>query len=325
VNEPSLATTPDGAAAPSVGPDIAGPVRIGVVLSAGGLRGVAHLGVMRRLLEIGVPIDVLVGVSAGAVVAGYYAAAGLTIEDMIADAPVFKGRHLVMHGLSVRAPQFLKPMMRSFCGVIPTRLAQLETARFDCLHHGVRSLGIVCHDLIAGRPMYFSTSAHHGAPLAAVVKSSAAVPRLMPTRPVTRNGRTVHLVDGGVSDSLPCAFAREVLGATHLIVSDCRRIATAPSSDPRMVYIRPELNGAAPLRSPSGSLLVSVARGEEACTPDLLATIRGWTERASQDACRRPLGHSVPPGVAARSGLEVLPPERGGGIVVAADDPQALP
>jgi hypothetical protein len=94
----------------------------------------------------------------------------------------------------------------------------------------------------------------------------------------------VHLVDGGLSDSLPCTFAREALGATHLIVSDCRRVATAPSGDPCMVYIRPELNGAATLRSPSGTLLESVTRGEEACTSDVLATIRGWTERASRKA-----------------------------------------
>jgi predicted acylesterase/phospholipase RssA len=93
-----------------------------------------------------------------------------------------------------------------------------------------------------------------------------------------RHGRRVHLVDGGLSDSLPCEFARgEGLGATHLIVSDCRRIAHAPSHDPALVYIRPELNGAATLRSPSGSLLESVRRGEEACTAEMLSTIAGWT------------------------------------------------
>ena len=53
---------------------------IGVVLSAGGLRGVAHLGVIRRLVELGIPIDVLVGVSAGAIIAGFWAGVGLTVR-----------------------------------------------------------------------------------------------------------------------------------------------------------------------------------------------------------------------------------------------------
>jgi hypothetical protein len=125
------------------------PVRIGIVLSAGGLRGVAHLGVMRRLVASGVRFDVVVGVSAGAIIAGYYAGVGLSIEDMIADAPTFQGRHLVMHGMTLRAPASIKPLLQRFCGVIPGRLAQLDSARFDRLHHGVQSLGIVCHDRVA--------------------------------------------------------------------------------------------------------------------------------------------------------------------------------
>jgi NTE family protein len=257
------------------------PVRIGIVLSAGGLRGVAHLGVMRRLVASGVRFDVIVGVSAGAIIAGYYAGVGLSIEDMIADAPTFQGRHLIMHGMTLRAPEWIQPLLRRFCGVIPERLAQLDAARFDRLHHGVQSLGIVCHDRVAERSVYFSSASHHGVPLAAVVKSSAAVPGLIPTRPVVQNGRRMHLVDGGVSDSLPCEFARaEGLGATHLIVSDCRRIPGAAPDGPGVAYIRPELNGAGTFRSPSGSLLESVRRGEDACSAEVLATIARWTDRA---------------------------------------------
>jgi NTE family protein len=251
-------------------------MRIGVVLSAGGLRGVAHLGVMQRLVGIGVPIDVIVGVSAGAVIAGYYAGVGLTIDDMIDDAPIFQGRHLVMHGMTLRAPALLKPLLRRFCGVIPRRLAQLEAARFDRLHHGVKAIGVVCHDMIAGRPVYFSTGRDHGVPFAAAVKGSAAVPGLMPTRPVMRNGQRFHLVDGGLSDSLPCGFARD-LGATHLIVSDTRRIPGAVPPGPNVVYIRPDLNGAASLRSPSGTLVASLRSGERACTAEVLASIRQWS------------------------------------------------
>ena len=42
------------------------PVRVAVVLSAGGLRGAAHAGVLRQLVRHGIRIDAIVGVSAGA-------------------------------------------------------------------------------------------------------------------------------------------------------------------------------------------------------------------------------------------------------------------
>src|ERR1700754_2924873 len=95
------------------------PVCIGLVLSAGGLRGAAHLGVLRRLVYHRVPVEAMVGVSAGAIIAAYYAAVGLGIEEMIAEAPVFRGRHLVMHGVTSRVHASMQPYLRRFCGIIP--------------------------------------------------------------------------------------------------------------------------------------------------------------------------------------------------------------
>jgi predicted acylesterase/phospholipase RssA len=268
-------------------------MRLGVVLSAGGLRGVAHLGVLRRLRASGIPIDVLVGVSAGAIIAGFHAAVGLDIEEMIGDAPNFKGRHLFMHGLLLRSPVALRPFLRRFCGIIPTRLRQLDEGRFDRLHHGVKSLGIVCHDVVSNQPLYLSSDEHHGVPLGAAVKGSAAVPRLIPTRPSVHAGRRLQLVDGGVSDSLPWQFARDRLGATHLIVSDCRRVPGPAPTDPTVVYIRPELESAPVLRSPAGTLVRAVAIGEAACAQRVIDRIRSWgiatgpphdvTDASSQD------------------------------------------
>src|SRR4029450_5554702 len=78
-----------------------GGVRVGIVLSAGGLRGAAHAGVLRQLVRHGVPLHTIVGVSAGAIVAAYYAAVGLELDEMIADAVAFRGRHLLAHSLGV--------------------------------------------------------------------------------------------------------------------------------------------------------------------------------------------------------------------------------
>ena len=57
-----------------------------MVLSTGGVGGIAHLGVLSRLEEAGIRIDVLVGASAGALVASYYAALGDPLPVLIEDA-----------------------------------------------------------------------------------------------------------------------------------------------------------------------------------------------------------------------------------------------
>jgi len=97
-------------------------IRIGVVLSAGGLRGAAHVGVLRQLVRHGIPIDAIVGVSAGAVVGAYYAAVGLDIEELIADAERFRGCHLLTYSLNVHLDHRFEHRFGPWCGVIPDRL-----------------------------------------------------------------------------------------------------------------------------------------------------------------------------------------------------------
>ena len=55
--------------------------RIALVLSGGGARGGAHIGVLRVLERAGVPIDLIVGSSYGALVGGLYAA-GYSVDDI---------------------------------------------------------------------------------------------------------------------------------------------------------------------------------------------------------------------------------------------------
>jgi predicted acylesterase/phospholipase RssA len=225
-----------------------------------------------------IPIDVMVGVSAGAIIASYYAAVGLTLDHMIDDAPAFRGRHLLMHGLTLRAPGVLQPYFRRFCGVIPNRLAQLDAASFDRLHHGIKRLGIVCHDLISHRPVYFSTGQHHGAKLSDIARASAAVQGVMPSRLLSVAGQVLRLTDGGVSDSCPIDFARSPgLDATHLIVSDCRRTSTEPAC-PNLVYIKPQLDGIGSFRAPHTTLVTAVRQGEAAVSTSVIQEIQSWLQ-----------------------------------------------
>jgi NTE family protein len=254
------------------------PICIGIVLSAGGLRGAAHLGVLRRLVLHGIPVEVMVGVSAGAIIAAYYAAVGLSAHEMIELAPAFRGRHILMHGLTLRSHASLKPYLRRFCGIIPQRLAQLEAASFTSLHHGIKRLGIVCHDIDRHQPRYFSTIESYGVRLADVARASAAVPGVLPAKTMTVGADVVRLADGGITDSLPVDFVRSPqLGATHVIVSDCRYSAPGPpSADDSLIYLRPDLDGLRPLRAPRTALMKAVWRGEATVTADVVDHLHRW-------------------------------------------------
>jgi NTE family protein len=253
------------------------PVRVAVVLSAGGLRGAAHVGVLRELVRQGVPIHAVVGVSAGAIVAAYYAAVGLDFDDLIADAERFRGRHLLAHSLNVQFGYRLDAQLGRLCGVIPERLRQLASASFDRLHHGVERLAIVCHDLTNGRPRYFSTGSDAGVSLADAVLASASIPRLFPAVSVRCNSESIRLTDGGVSDAVPLAFARSrQLGATHVIVSDCRWIGRRREADATTVWLRPRMPETGTLWSPARGLITAVRDGAAALTPQALDRISGW-------------------------------------------------
>lgn len=254
-----------------------GRPRIGLVLSAGGLRGAAHLGVLRQLARHQIPTDVIVGTSVGAVIAAYYAAVGLTVDQMIDDARVFRGRHLVAHSLTVRAWSVFKPVLRRLSGVIPRRLQQLEAGLFDHLHHGVQRIGVVCHDLTNQRPCYLSTVSHGGVRLYDAVATSASIPSMFRARLIEYEGNVCQFTDGGLSDPLPVGFASQPgLEATHLIVSDCSRRGLATSESDTLIYVRPHLDGTTTLRAPRASLLEAVAEGEAAVTDGVLARARRW-------------------------------------------------
>jgi NTE family protein len=254
------------------------PVCVGIVLSAGGLRGAAHLGVLRRMVRHQIPVEVMVGVSAGAIISAYYAGVGLSVNEMIDLAPVFRGRHILMHGLTLRAHASIQPFLRRFCGIIPRRLEQLDAATFTNLHHGIKRLGIVCHDVDRHQACYFSTTESHGVRLSDVARASAAVPGVLPAKTMAVGPDIVRLADGGISDSLPVDFVRSrPMGATHVIVSDCRYSGEArPIEDESLVYIRPDLDGLRPLSAPRSALMKAVWRGEAAVTADVIDHLRSW-------------------------------------------------
>ena len=258
--------------------DAAATVRLAVVLSGGGLRGAGHIGVLQQLVAHDIPIDIIVGSSAGAIVAGFYAAVGLSFDELVRDAREFRGRHLLAHSLRVRLGHGLDRVLERASGLIPKRLEQLERATFDRLHHGVRKIGVVCHDLKSGGPRCFSTGCDWGVSVSDVVRASASIPYLFPSIPVQCGEERLLLTDGGISDCLPIAFARRPpLSATHLIVSDCRWLATeAPESSEDLIYVRPRIFTTGTLWAPSSTLLAAVRHGAAAVTEEIVDRARSW-------------------------------------------------
>jgi len=252
-------------------------VRVALVLSGGGLRGAAHVGVLQQLVRHGIPLHAIVGVSAGAVIGAYYAAVGLTLDELIADAEAFRGRHLLAYSLNIQSGYRIERRFETSCGVIPARLRQLELATFDRLHHGVQRLGVVCHDVTLKCPRYFATGSDHGVLLHEAVRASASIPRLFPAISVRCDGQELRLTDGGVSDAVPVAFARgPIIGATHVIVSDSRWIGRVPATDDSTVWIRARTAATGTVWSPRRGLLATVRSGEAAVTDDVVTRIRRW-------------------------------------------------
>ena len=158
---------------------------VGLVLSGGGARGLAHVGVVDELQRAGIVIDRVGGTSMGAVVAGLVAL-GLEPSDMLAVAR----RELVArrpfgdvtwprHGL-VRGGRLDASLRRAFGGAL------IEDQPIP--------LFTVSVDLVAAEEVV-----HRQGPIAEAVALSVRLPGIVPPR---RVGGRLH-VDGGVLDNLP--------------------------------------------------------------------------------------------------------------------------
>jgi len=198
--------------------------RVGLALGGGGVRGLAHVGVLRVLAEAGVPIDSIAGVSMGAIVATAYALTERFPDDLLAlvgsfDVGAFKAlpRSSEPGGVwtSVRrlidVERFLISNLFSW-GVVHDKGAALAEALTGerRLEDAKVPLGIVACDLRSGESVVFRTGS-----AALALQASAALPGFF--RPVEHDGRL--LADGGYVGVVPTWVARE-MGADVVIAVD---------------------------------------------------------------------------------------------------------
>lgn len=208
--------------------------RIGLVLSGGGARGAAHVGVIRALEEMRIPIDAVAGTSMGAVVGGLYAAGlggdeiervfqDLDWQEVIRDRAPRRDRAyrrkqddrniLAKGALGVSASDGVTLPLGLVQGHKITQVMRSATARvsdvqdFDQLPTPFRALAT---DLETGEPVVLGQG-----DLVTVLRASMSAPGVL--TPVQMNGRL--LVDGGLVDNLPVDLARS-MGVDRLIVVD---------------------------------------------------------------------------------------------------------
>lgn len=205
--------------------------KIGLVLSGGGARGLAHIGVLRVLEEMQVPVDLIVGTSMGAVVGGAYAS-GRSVDELealvksanwnaiLADRPARDRLSIRRREDDERLPSRIEfgfnlqrgamlPGGAAANGQLEATLSSLLPAAMA--EEPLRKLPVpfraVATDLLSGAMLDQADT-----PLFLALRASMAVPGVF--APLRVNGRP--LVDGGLVRNLPVDIARQ-LGADIII------------------------------------------------------------------------------------------------------------
>src|SRR5687767_10493263 len=176
-------------------------VTIGLALSGGAARGMAHVGVMRALVENKVPVDYIAGTSAGSIVGGAFAA-GMPVEEIAEFGRALRWRdvgRMTMSRLGVQSNERLEAYLR----------ARLPVTRFENLPI---PFAAVATELKTGAPVIMRDQGD--VPFA--IRASSAIPGWYV--PVTdEQGR--QLVDGGLVAVVPASVARS-FGADIVIAVD---------------------------------------------------------------------------------------------------------
>jgi len=185
------------------------PPRIGLALGGGAARGFAHVGVIQALEEAGIRPDLVVGTSAGSLVAALYAS-GKT------------GAQLQLIAESMEEATFADWTLPIFSrGILRGEaLARYVSTQVNgrLIEQMAMPLGIVATDLNTGLGVMFQRG-----DTATAVRASSAVPALF--QPVRISGR--DYVDGGLVSPVPVRYARQ-MGAELIVAVD---ISSAPEAN----------------------------------------------------------------------------------------------
>ena len=219
---------------PKVESRVPPPRRIAVVLGGGGLKGFAHIGVLRALAESGLTPDVVAGTSIGAMIAAAYVG-GMPLDAMaeratsLRKSDLFRLNHLGMLMERMRSPSIYlgEPLRELVDSVAPK--GTFEELPLELLVNTV--------DLELGTPIVWGLPGLRDVQVADAVYASCALPGYFP--PGRVNGRLC--TDGGVIDNLPVGIAAvqaDAVIAVDVGSSDLTRGSAVATSGFASIYMR---------------------------------------------------------------------------------------
>lgn len=174
--------------------------KIGLALSGGGARGLAHIGVLKVLEEHNFPIDFIAGTSMGSIIAGAYAS-GMDlsqIEEIARSVRWSDVTRMALSRMGLMSSEPLEDLLRRFMPVTDFSKMQIP-------------LAVVAADIQTGQAVVITEgdAAH-------AIRISCTIPGLF-TPVIDAQGRM--LVDGGLAQNLP-VMAVQQLGAQRVIAVD---------------------------------------------------------------------------------------------------------
>ena len=170
-----------------------------LVLSGGGVRGFAHIGVLKALEEQGLEPRMVIGTSAGAVVAAYWGL-GYTADQMMQRADSLSSGDLFVPVL----PNLGQPVLKGEAGVFSGQVLERQLRRdfgVQTLEDLSKPVAIVATDLETGRPVVFNSG-----DVTQAVRASSTIPGIF--TPPSINGRLY--IDGQASSPLPIGPAQRL-------------------------------------------------------------------------------------------------------------------
>jgi NTE family protein len=179
-------------------------MKIGLVLSGGGARGISHIGVLKGLEEIGVRPEVIAGTSAGSIVGSLYAY-GYTPDQIITEVLAAKLFRSMRPAWTWTGLLSLEALASSLIKLIPEN-------DFSALKI---PMTIAATEIRRGKPDYFSNGE-----LIPAIMASCCIPAVF--NPIQLNGGLY--VDGGLMDNLPAKSIRDKCDL--LIGSHCNYISS---------------------------------------------------------------------------------------------------
>jgi NTE family protein len=186
------------------------PPRVGLALGGGAARGFAHVGVLQVLEEAGIKPDLVVGTSAGSLVAALYAS-GRNAQQLQQVATAMDEAAFADWTL----PLFNRGLLR---GEALARYVNTQV-NHRLIENMAVPLGIVATDLNTGQGVLFRRG-----DTGTAVRASSAVPAVfLPVKIGTQ-----EYVDGGLVSPVPVRYARQ-MGAEVVLAVD---ISSAPEGNP---------------------------------------------------------------------------------------------